>query len=43
MSDPHRSLTGALASLKGKFTAIKLLGDFHDLSNFDSNAFPDSV
>ena len=42
ISDPHRSLTGALASLWRKYTIIKLLGVNHDLTNFDSNAFPHS-
>ena len=40
MEDPHRSLTGAMASLWRKYTIIKLLGAEHHLSNFDLAAFP---
>ena len=40
MSDPHRSLTGAMASLWQRYTIIKLLGTDHDLKNFEGNAFP---
>ena len=34
-TDPHRSLTGTLASLSGKVTIIKLLDSVHYLNNFD--------
>ena len=39
--DPHRSLTGALASLWRKYTTIKLLGEVHNLGSFPLIAFPD--
>ena len=39
--DPHRSLTGALASLWKKYTTIKLLGQDHNLGSFPLSAFPD--
>ena len=42
-TDPHRSLTGTLASLLTKYTVIKLLGSHHTLSNFEKSAFPDSI
>ena len=40
--DPHRSLTGALASLWRKYTTIKLLGEVHNLGSFLLDAFPDA-
>ena len=40
MADPHRIVTGAIASLWYKYTIIRLLGITHDIKNFDANAFP---
>ena len=41
IDDPHRSLTGVIASLTKNYTVIKLLGTLHYLSNYNSAAFPD--
>ena len=41
LSDPHRSLIEAMGSLEKKYTIIKLLGSFHDLSIFYENVFPE--
>ena len=43
ITDPYRSLTGAMASLSSKYTVIKLLDTHHYLSNFNPSAFPDSL
>ena len=40
ITDPHYSMTGAMASVWRKFTIIKLLGAVHQPNNFDGNAFP---
>ena len=40
MDDPHRSLTGSLASLMTSYTKIKLLGMVHYLNDFEKKAFP---
>ena len=42
IADPHRSLTGAMASVTKIITVIKLLETVHYLKNFDKNAFPDA-
>ena len=40
ITDPHRSLTGAMASISTEYTVIKLLDSYHYLTNFDQSAFP---
>ena len=42
ITDPHRSLTGTMASLVTKYTVIKLLDSYYYLENFEKHAFPDS-
>ena len=43
ITDPHRSLTGAMASLLAKYTEIKLLDSYYYLTDFEQSAFPDSL
>ena len=42
MEDPHRSLTGTLASVKKNYVKVRLLGTEHSLINFLDAAFPDA-